>query len=177
TAGVSEDLVRLVDIDPEQLGKALISDVRVDQVILTGAYEAAQAFLDVRPGLRLFAETSGKNAMVVMPSADVDLAMRDTVASAFGHAGQKCSAVSLLILVGSAADSPRLHRQLRDAVESLRVGQATDPGSQMSRTIVPPQGKLLRGLTELEPGETWWVEPNQLETGEWTPGVRGWVEP
>src|SRR5690554_5202131 len=47
----------------------------------------------------------------------------------------------------------------------------------MSRTIVFPAGKLLRGLTELEPGETWWVESRQLDTGEWTPGVRGWVEP
>lgn len=177
SAGVSEDLVRFIDIDPEQLGTALISDSRVDQVILTGAYETAQTFLEVRPDLRLFAETSGKNAMVVMPSADVDLAVRDTVASAFGHAGQKCSAASLLILVGSAAESPRLQRQLCDAVTSLRVGAATDPSTQMSRTIAPPAGKLLRGLTELEPGETWWVEPRQLETGEWTPGVRGWVEP
>lgn len=177
SAGVGEDLVRLIDIDPEQLGDALISDPRVDQVILTGAYETAQHFLDVRPDLRLFAETSGKNAMVVMPSADVDLAVRDAVVSAFGHAGQKCSAASLLILVGSAAESSRLHRQLQDAVRSLRVGPATDPRSQMSRTIAPPTGKLLRGLTELQPGETWWVQPFEQETGQWTPGVRGWVEP
>lgn len=177
SAGVSEDLVRLVDLDTERLGEALITDPRVDQVILTGAYETAQRFLTARPDLRLFAETSGKNAMVVMPSADVDLAVRDAVASAFGHAGQKCSAASLLILVGSVADSPRLHRQLRDAVQSLRVGPAVDPSSQMSRTIAPPTSKLLRGLTELEPGETWWVEPRQLDTGEWSPGVRGWVQP
>lgn len=177
SAGVSDDLVRLIDIDTEELGEALVSDPRVDQVILTGAYETAQSFLNVRPDLRLFAETSGKNAMVVMPSADVDLAVRDTVASAFGHAGQKCSATSLLILVGSAADSPRLHRQLKDAVQSLRVGPATEPESQMSRTIAQPSGKLLRALTQLEPGETWWVEPRQLDSGEWTPGVRGWVEP
>lgn len=176
-AGVDENLVRLVDIDPDELGDALIGDPRVDQVILTGAHETAQKFLEVRPDLRLFAETSGKNVMIVMPSADVDLAVRDVVASAFGHAGQKCSAASLLVLVGSTANSPRLHRQLRDAVESLRVGPATDASSQMSHTIVPPTGKLLRGLTELEPGETWWVEPRQLPTGEWTPGVRGWVQP
>ncbi|MFW7415124.1 bifunctional proline dehydrogenase/L-glutamate gamma-semialdehyde dehydrogenase [Demequina sp. SO4-18] len=176
-AGVDRDLVRLIDLDPRRLGHALIGDPRVDQVILTGAFETAQGFLDARPELRLHAETSGKNAMIITPSADLDLAVRDLVASAFGHAGQKCSAASLAVLVGSVADSPRLHRQLRDAVRSLRVGQATDPGTQMGPVIAEPSGKLHRGLTQLDDAETWWVEPQRVAEGLWSPGVRGWVEP
>ena len=70
----------------------LIADPRVDRVILTGAYETAELFRSFRPDLPLLAETSGKNAIVVTPSADLDLAVKDVVASAFGHAGQKCSA-------------------------------------------------------------------------------------
>ncbi len=176
-AGAAKDLVRLVDIDTDRLGAALIGDPRVDQVILTGAYETARTLLDTRPDLRLFAETSGKNALIVMPSADMDVAVRDLVASAFGHAGQKCSAASLAILVGSAADSERFHRQLRDAVTSLRVGAATEPATQVGPVIGPPTGKLRRGLTELEAGEQWWVKPQQLRDNLWSPGVRGWVEP
>ncbi|WP_084101966.1 bifunctional proline dehydrogenase/L-glutamate gamma-semialdehyde dehydrogenase [Demequina sp. NBRC 110051] len=176
-AGVPEDLVTLLDIDPEQLGDALIGDERIDQVILTGAYETAQRFLTTRPGLDLRAETSGKNAMVITPSADVDLAVRDLVTSAFGHAGQKCSAASLAILVGSAADSERLRGQLIDAVTSLTVGRGWDPTTQMGPVILPPTGKLRRALTTLEPGETWWVEPREIEADLWTPGVRAWVQP
>ncbi|WP_062133798.1 proline dehydrogenase family protein [Demequina aestuarii] len=176
-AGVPSDLVRLVDIDPRRLGHALIGDPRVDQVILTGAFDTAQGFLDARPDLHLHAETSGKNAMIITPSADMDLAVRDLVASAFGHAGQKCSAASIAVLVGSVAESPRFHRQLRDAVTSLRVGDATDPGTQMGPVIAEPTGKLERGLTRLDGDETWWVEPRRLADGLWTPAVRGWVEP
>ncbi len=82
----------------------------VDRVILTGSWETAALFRSWRPELPLLAETSGKNAMIVMPSADLDLAAGDVIKSAFGHAGQKCSAASLAILVGpgrvTRADSP-----------------------------------------------------------------------
>ncbi|NTV39439.1 MAG: bifunctional proline dehydrogenase/L-glutamate gamma-semialdehyde dehydrogenase, partial [Demequinaceae bacterium] len=115
-AGVPRDVLRLISIDPEVLGHALITDPRIDQVILTGAYDTAERFLTQRPNLRLFAETSGKNSIIVTPSADVDLAVRDVVASAFGHAGQKCSAASLVIAVGSVATSRRFLTQLEDAV-------------------------------------------------------------
>ncbi|WP_296665462.1 bifunctional proline dehydrogenase/L-glutamate gamma-semialdehyde dehydrogenase [Demequina sp.] len=173
-AGVPRDVLRLVDLDPERLGSALLGDPRVDQAILTGAYETAQLFHRVRPGLRLVAETSGKNAIVVTPSADLDLAVRDIVQSAFGHAGQKCSAASLVILVGSVATSPRFHAQLEDAVRSLDVGPADRPSTQMGPIIEPAAGKLRRALTTLEAGETWLVEPRALDASgtSWSPGVR-----
>ena len=50
---------------------------------------------DLEQGRRLLAETSGKNAMVLGATTDVDQAVGDLVRSAFGHAGQKCSAASL----------------------------------------------------------------------------------
>ena len=56
------------------------------------------------PSMRLHAETSGKNAIVVTAAADLDLAVRDLVRSAFGHAGQKCSAASLAIVEQSVLD-------------------------------------------------------------------------
>ena len=68
-------------------------------------YETAELFRSFRQDLPLLAETSGKNAIIVTPSADLDLAAKDVVYSAFGHAGQKCSAASLVILVGSVATS------------------------------------------------------------------------
>ncbi|MDQ1598029.1 MAG: RHH-type transcriptional regulator, proline utilization regulon repressor / proline dehydrogenase, partial [Microbacteriaceae bacterium] len=173
-AGVPRDVLQLVQLDEAGLGQQLIAHPAVDRVILTGAYETAELFRSFRPDLPLLAETSGKNAIIVTPSADLDLAVKDVVASAFGHAGQKCSAASLVILVGSVARSARFANQLTDAVASLKVGYPSDPATQMGPIIEPASGKLLSALTTLGDGETWLLEPKRLdERGAlWSPGLR-----
>ncbi|TFD43840.1 aldehyde dehydrogenase family protein, partial [Cryobacterium sp. TMT2-10] len=178
-AGVPRDLLVLVDLADRELGTRLISHPAVDRVILTGAYETAQLFRSFREDLPLLAETSGKNAIIVTPSADLDLAAADVIKSAFGHAGQKCSAASLVILVGSVAKSERFLSQLTDAATSLRVGRPSDPVTQMGPIIEPAEGKLLHALTTLGVGEQWLVEPKQLdESGAlWSPGIRTGVAP
>jgi RHH-type proline utilization regulon transcriptional repressor/proline dehydrogenase/delta 1-pyrroline-5-carboxylate dehydrogenase len=150
----------------------------VGAVVLTGAYDTARLFLDWRPQLRLVAETSGKNSIVVTAAADVDLAIRDIVRSAFGHAGQKCSAASLLILTAEVHDGPFLAR-LAAAVRTLRAGWPADPATTMGPLIAPPGDVLRRGLTVLDPGEGWLVEPQQLDDAGrvWTPGIRIGVRP
>lgn len=173
-AGVPKDVLTMVQLGERELGKQLISHPAVDRVILTGGYETAELFRSFRQDLPLLAETSGKNAIIVTPSADLDLAAKDVAYSAFGHAGQKCSAASLVILVGSVAKSKRFHNQLIDAVTSLKVGYPEDPTSQMGPIIEPAHGKLLNALTTLGDGENWAVEPKKLDnTGKlWSPGVR-----
>ncbi|WP_045744145.1 bifunctional proline dehydrogenase/L-glutamate gamma-semialdehyde dehydrogenase [Actinoplanes rectilineatus] len=174
---VDPDLVTLVQVDEAGLGRELIAHRSVDRVILTGAYETAELFRSFRADLPLLAETSGKNAIIVTPSADLDLAVKDVVSSAFGHAGQKCSAASLVVLVGSVARSQRFRTQLLDAVSSLEVGYPSDPRTQVGPLVEPASGKLLDGLTTLGPGERWLLEPSQRdESGRsWTPGIRDGV--
>lgn len=176
-AGVPRDVLTMVQLGERELGQQLISHPSVDRVILTGGYETAELFRSFRKDLPLLAETSGKNAIIVTPSADLDLAAKDVAYSAFGHAGQKCSAASLVILVGSVAKSKRFHNQLIDAVTSLKVGYPQDPASQMGPIIEPANGKLLNALTTLGEGETWAVEPRKLDdSGKlWSPGVRSGV--
>ncbi|RJT82042.1 aldehyde dehydrogenase family protein [Arthrobacter cheniae] len=176
-AGVPREVLRLVQVEEGDLGRQLIADPRVDRVILTGGYETAELFRSFRTDLPLLAETSGKNAIIVTPSADLDLAAKDVAQSAFGHAGQKCSAASLVILVGSAGTSRRFRNQLLDAVTSLTVGYPEDPTAQMGPVIEPAAGKLLDGLTTLGDGESWLVEPRKLDDSGrlWSPGVRDGV--
>ena len=176
-AGVPKDALQFVTFSDKSLGSQLVSDPRVDRVILTGGYETAEAFRELRHDLPLLAETSGKNAIIVTPSADLDLAAKDVIYSAFGHAGQKCSAASLVILVGSVATSARFRNQLIDGVTSLKVGYPSDPTTQMGPIIGPADGKLLSALTTLGPGESWLVEPRMLDkSGQlWSPGVRAGV--
>ena len=168
-----------IQISESDLGEALISDPRVGQVILTGGYETAQLFKKFSPDLKLLAETSGKNTIIITPSADLDLAAKDLAYSAFGHAGQKCSAASIAILVGSVARSKRFQRQLIDAVSSMKVAHSLDPEAQVGPLISEPEGKLLRGLTELEPGEQWLLEPRSLDDSGrlWSPGIKIGVKP
>ncbi|MGN7246604.1 proline dehydrogenase family protein [Janibacter anophelis] len=182
-AGIPRDVLQVVRTDEDEVGQHLVAHADVDAVVLTGASETARLFAGWRAGrehgARVLGETSGKNALVITPSADIDLAVADLVQSAFGHAGQKCSAASLGILVGSIGTSERFRRQLVDAVESIAVGWPSDLGTRMGPVIEAPSGKLLRALTTLEPGETWLVEPKQLdETGRlWSPGVKDGVRP
>ncbi|KUG60075.1 1-pyrroline-5-carboxylate dehydrogenase [Kocuria rosea subsp. polaris] len=177
-SGVSRDVLALVDLEERALGRQLISHPSVDRLILTGAYETAELFRSFRSDLPLLAETSGKNALIVAPSADFDLAAKDVAYSAFGHAGQKCSAASLVILVGSVAQSRRFRNQLVDAVTSLTVDHPINPAAQMGPLTEPAEGKLLQALTTLEEGQSWLIEPQQLDgTGRlWSPGVRTGVQ-
>lgn len=184
THGHSPDVVQVVRVTGAEVGRALVTDPDVTRVLLTGSLETARLFAGWRPELEVLAETSGKNAIIVTAAADVDLAVADVVRSAFSHAGQKCSAASLLILVGSAGRSARLRRQLADAVTSLAVGQATRLATTMGPLTGPPSEKLLRALTTLDEGEQWLVRPRHLparvaadSTHLWTPGVKVGVRP
>jgi RHH-type proline utilization regulon transcriptional repressor/proline dehydrogenase/delta 1-pyrroline-5-carboxylate dehydrogenase len=176
-AGVPQDALQYLPVPDGEDGKRLITHPDVDAVVLTGSWDTAQLFLSWRPGLRLHAETSGKNALVITAAADVDLAVRDLVRSAFGHAGQKCSAASLAIVEASVHDDPRFVRQLEDAVRSLPVGRPRDLRSVVGPIIRPASGPLDRALHELDDGETWLVAPKQLDETLWSPGVKLGVRP
>ncbi|MCB9630518.1 MAG: bifunctional proline dehydrogenase/L-glutamate gamma-semialdehyde dehydrogenase [Sandaracinaceae bacterium] len=177
-------IAQYVRVPDDELGQHLVTHAGVARILLTGAIETAQLFAGWKPERPVIAETSGKNALIVTPSADLDLAVADLVRSAFGHAGQKCSAASLVILVGSvgnpkAATGSRFRRQLVDAVRSLAVGPATEIASVMGPLTEPAQGKLLHALTTTEGRERWLVQPQRLgpDGKRWSAGLKDGVEP
>ncbi len=176
-AGVPSDVVQLVRCPDDDVGRHLVTHPGVDGVVLTGSYDTARLFLGWRPDLRLLAETSGKNSLVISQTADVDAALRDLVRSAFGHAGQKCSAASLAIVEAPLYDDAGFRRRLADAVRSLRVGPAADPATMVGPVINEPAGPLARALTTLDDGESWLVEPRRIGERLWSPGVRLGVRP
>jgi RHH-type proline utilization regulon transcriptional repressor/proline dehydrogenase/delta 1-pyrroline-5-carboxylate dehydrogenase len=176
-AGVPQDLVQLVCTPDNEVGKHLVTHPGVDMVMLTGSLETAEMFHGWKPDMYLNAETSGKNAIVITAAADIDQAIKELVKSAFGHAGQKCSAASLAIIEASVYDDPGFHSRLADAVSSLTVGEATDFNNMVGPVITAPTGNLKRALTTLEKGESWLVEPRQLNDNTFTPGVRKDVQP
>ena len=173
-AGVPGDALQFLPCPDNEVGQALITHDGIDAVILTGGLPTAELFHSWKPSLRLHAETSGKNAMVITSSADLELAVKDLVKSAFGHAGQKCSAASLAIVEASVYDDPTFFARLADATHSLRVGPGADVRTDVGPLIDPPSGNLLRALTTLDPGETWLITPACISDDQrlWSPGIR-----
>lgn len=173
-AGISKDVLHFLPCNDEPAGSALVNDKRVNAVILTGATETAQLFLKMRPDIDLLAETGGKNAIIVSAASDRDLAIKDIIHSAFGHAGQKCSACSLAILEAEVYDDPHFRAQLVDAARSLPVGSAWEGMTKVNPLIRPPSRILMRGLTQLDEGEEWLLQPQQDLNNPhlWSPGIK-----
>jgi RHH-type proline utilization regulon transcriptional repressor/proline dehydrogenase/delta 1-pyrroline-5-carboxylate dehydrogenase len=178
-AGVAPSAMQFLPCPDGEVGQALITADDVSAVILTGSLQTARMFLGWRPDLRLFAETSGKNSVIVTALADRDQAIRDLVRSAFGHNGQKCSAASLAICEAEVYDDAAFRRQLRDAAASLAVGSAWDLWSRVTPLTQPPGPDLRRALTVLEPGEEWLLEPRRADDNRecWSPGIKLGVAP
>jgi RHH-type proline utilization regulon transcriptional repressor/proline dehydrogenase/delta 1-pyrroline-5-carboxylate dehydrogenase len=178
-AGIPRDVLQFAPCPDDEVGRALVTDPRVDAVILTGSAETARLFLGWRPDLALFAETSGKNAIIVTALADRDQAIRDLVRSAFGHGGQKCSAASLAICEAEVHDDAGFLRQLRDAAASLAVGSAWDLATRVGPLTQPPGPALRRALTALDEGEEWLLEPRPAPDNPqlWSPGIKRGVRP
>ena len=177
-AGVPRAVLHFFPCEGET-GKKMLTDPRISACILTGGYDTARLFQSWRPALPLYAETSGKNALIITAQADRELAIKDLVRSAFGHSGQKCSAASLAILEAEVYDDPIFRRQLRDAAASLHVGPATDPRSIVTPLVTTPGKDLHRALTTLDAGEEWLLEP-QAQGGDacaWSPGIKLGVRP
>ena len=178
-AGIPKNALQFLSVDEDAVGRKLLTDERGKGVILTGGYDTARLFRGWNPSMRLFAETSGKNAMLITAAADPDQAIKDLVKSAFGHGGQKCSAASLAILEAELYDDESFLRQLRDAAASLRVGAPRELASVVTPVIRPPGTDLSRGLHELEKGEEWLLEPQMVDGNSclWSPGIRMGVTP
>ncbi|GIX34149.1 MAG: bifunctional protein PutA [Lysobacterales bacterium] len=135
-AGVPPEVLQFLPGEGHTVGKRLTSDPRVAGVAFTGSTETAWAIqraLAARdaPIAVLVAETGGLNAMIADSSALPEQLIKDTLLSAFGSAGQRCSAARILLVQEDIAE--KVLKMLAGAMAELRVG---DPGRL--RTDVGP---------------------------------------
>jgi RHH-type proline utilization regulon transcriptional repressor/proline dehydrogenase/delta 1-pyrroline-5-carboxylate dehydrogenase len=138
-AGVPPGVVQYLPGPGSQVGQALVEHPDVDIIAFTGSSEVGLRMIETaaktRPGQRsvkrVTAEMGGKNAIIIDDDADLDQAVAGVISSAFGYAGQKCSACSRLIILDSAYEEAI--ERLARAVESLVVGPPHLP-----ETFVPP---------------------------------------
>jgi RHH-type transcriptional regulator, proline utilization regulon repressor / proline dehydrogenase / delta 1-pyrroline-5-carboxylate dehydrogenase len=178
-AGVPKNVLQFVSTEDNEVGQALVSHEDVNAVILTGGYSTALLFSSWKNELNLLAETSGKNSMVLTACCDIDVAVKDLVQSAFGHAGQKCSAASIAIVDKNIYENPNFKKQLIDAVKSLKVGPGYNYSTMVGPIIKSAESNLRRALTQLDKDEQWLLRPEQLDEAGllWSPGVKTGVKP
>ena len=178
-AGIPKEALLFVPTMDNEIGQELVTHPDVNGVILTGSWDTAKLFESWKPDIRLFAETSGKNALIITSSADPDQAIKDLVKSAFGHSGQKCSAASLALIEKDVYRSASFRKQLRDAAASLKVGSSLELSSLLTPVINEPSEALRRALTSLDPGEEWLLEPKMVDNNPylWSPGIKLGVKP
>ena len=86
-----------------------------------------------RHGKRVQALGGAKNHMVVLPDADIDLAADAAVSAAYGSAGERCMAISVVVAVGTAADP--MVDAIAARLPKLRIGAGTDPDAEMGPLI------------------------------------------
>lgn len=136
-----QGVVNYVPGTGEEAGNELVTHLDVDLICFTGSQEVGleinrlAADTDSRQtGVKkVIAEMGGKNAIIVDEDADLDEAITGVLYSAFGYAGQKCSACSRVILVGDV--ETEFLKRFEEAVLSLPIGAAEDPGTLLGPVI------------------------------------------
>ena len=177
-AGVPKEALQVVITESDALTK-LTTAPEINHIILTGGTETAQAITKANPTTPLSAETGGKNVMILTASADRDHAIMNACASAFGNAGQKCSACSLLLVERSVYESEEFRAKLKDCATSIKVGSVWNAGNIVGPMITNKNEKLLQALNTLEPGESWLVAPRFVDKKKYilAPTVKLGVSP
>ncbi len=136
-AGVPNNALALLPGDGS-VGQSLVNDPRIAGIAFTGGTDTARSIaqsLAARPGpiVPFIAETGGINAMIVDSSALAEQVVTDVITSAFGSAGQRCSALRLLCLQSDIAD--RVQHMLQGATETLVIGDPLDPATDVGPVI------------------------------------------
>jgi RHH-type proline utilization regulon transcriptional repressor/proline dehydrogenase/delta 1-pyrroline-5-carboxylate dehydrogenase len=125
----------------EEVGQALVDDSRVSLIAFTGSREVGLTInhraAEPKPGQdhvkRVIAEMGGKNAIIIDDDADLDEAVVGVLYSAFGYAGQKCSACSRVIVLEGVYET--FLARLVEAARALSVGPADDPDTVIGPVI------------------------------------------
>ena len=133
-AGAPPGAVNFLPGKGSVMGAHLVDHKDVDLIAFTGSREVGLRIFEsagiTRPGQRhlkhVICEMGGKNAVIIDSDADLDEAIVDCTYSAFGYQGQKCSAMSRLILLEDNYE--RVMERLVAAAASVRVGNPEDPG-------------------------------------------------
>jgi 1-pyrroline-5-carboxylate dehydrogenase len=158
-AGAPEGVVNFLPGYGSEIGDYLVKDARTRFISFTGSMKtglrinelAARQIENQRWVKRVITEMGGKDAMIIDDSADLDAAAADIVASAYGYAGQKCSAASRAILHSDVHDE--VLQKVVEKAQALKIGVPESPDVNMGPVISEPQFEKVTSYIRLGKNE------------------------
>jgi malonate-semialdehyde dehydrogenase (acetylating)/methylmalonate-semialdehyde dehydrogenase len=143
-AGFPDGVCNVVHGDAEAVN-ALLTHPGVDAISFVGSTPIARHVYETgtKHGKRVQALGGAKNHMVVLPDADVDAAADAAVSAAYGSAGERCMAISVVVAVGSVADT--LVDAIATRIPGIVVGPGSDTASMMGPLITREHQERVRG--------------------------------
>src|SRR5437016_11401172 len=140
-AGIPPGVLNLILGSGSDAGEEIINHPAVKAVSFTGSspvgirlYESVS-----RRGAKCQCEMGGKNPVVVLEDADMDLTVESTAQGAFGSSGQRCTATSRAVVVDQVADE--FVKRIAERAGSMRIGDGSDPNTEMGPSVEESQFK------------------------------------
>ncbi len=147
-AGLPDGVLNVVNGDKEAVD-TLLTDDRVEAISFVGSTAIGEYIYHTGTShnKRVQALCGAKNHMVVMPDADMDQVVDAVMGAAYGSAGERCMAISVVVTVGDEPADAMLEK-LIPRVEALKVGPYTDLSSEMGPVITPESRDRINGYIE-----------------------------
>jgi malonate-semialdehyde dehydrogenase (acetylating) / methylmalonate-semialdehyde dehydrogenase len=148
-AGVPPGIVNVVQ-GSQEVGEAIGDHPDIKAVTFIGSTEVARLVYTrgAGNGKRVQCLGGAKNHGVILPDADLDSAVVDILAGAFGSAGERCMAMPVIVPVGKQT-AEAVRERLLEEIPRLRVGGFTDPDAQMGPVVTPENKRKIEGYIQL----------------------------
>ncbi|HEX2924526.1 MAG TPA: aldehyde dehydrogenase family protein, partial [Chloroflexota bacterium] len=148
-AGIPSGVLNFITGSGGEAGDVLVNDPRVDVISFTGSTETGRVVLTETAGRikRVSLEMGGKNAIMVMADADLELAVEGILWSAFGTTGQRCTAASRVIV--HRAVERELTERLVERASKMRLGNGLDPSVDVGPVINARQLQKIHEYTQV----------------------------
>ena len=148
-AGVPPGVLNLVLGSGRVVGNKIVNHPEVDAISFTGSNEVGCGIYEQgsRRGIRIQCEMGGKNPVVVLEDADMDLAVEGVIQGGFGSTGQRCTAASRVIVQDSVAD--QFLERLLTRTQKLRAGKGLDADTDMGPLVDEHQKKKVLEYIEI----------------------------
>jgi malonate-semialdehyde dehydrogenase (acetylating)/methylmalonate-semialdehyde dehydrogenase len=151
-AGVPDGVFNVVHGDRSAVD-AVLEHPGIAAVSFVGSTPVARHVYETatRAGKRCQALGGAKNHMIVLPDADIDMAADAAISAAYGSAGERCMAISQVVVVGEVADE--LVAAIERRIPDVKVGDGADPGSEMGPLITKEHRDRVASYVENAPSE------------------------
>ncbi|MEI7746816.1 MAG: CoA-acylating methylmalonate-semialdehyde dehydrogenase [Actinomycetota bacterium] len=132
---------------------SLLEDPRINAISFVGSTPVARSIFQrgTASGKRVQALGGAKNHMVVLPDAEIDGAADAAISAAYGSAGERCMAVSVVVALGDIADA--LVSAIASRMAALRIGPSLDPNSEMGPLVTQEHRDRVAGYIDIAASE------------------------